>query len=114
MDLLTVKEAADLLKLSLGAVYALCKAGTLPHHRLGKGGGAIRIDRQDLLTYVEQCKAGAAPVARGGSSSPVPESPAPRNSLPVGGFTHLRLDRLLGGQPPADGPTSDRDGRNGR
>jgi excisionase family DNA binding protein len=110
MDLLTVKEAADLLKLSAGAVYALCKSGTLPHHRLGQGRGAIRIDRQDLLAYVEACRTGtgAAPVTRGGVPQPVPETPAPKGRLPVGGFKHLRVDRLLGGQPPADGPSFDR------
>ena len=54
--LLTVKEAAALVKLSIGAVYALCNSGTLPHHRLGQGRGAIRIDRVDLLRYVEECR----------------------------------------------------------
>jgi excisionase family DNA binding protein len=114
MDLLTVKEAATVLKLSCGAVYALCKAGTLPHHRLGLGQGAIRIGRQDLLAYIEACKTGAASVTRSGSSTPRPDSPIPMNRLPVGGFKHLRLDQLLGAQPLADGPTSGQGDHNGR
>jgi hypothetical protein len=51
-------------------VYALCKAGTLPHHRLGQGRGTIRIDRQDLLAYVAACKSGTAPLRRSGSFAP--------------------------------------------
>src|SRR3954449_13496005 len=98
MDLLTVREAGDLMKLSAGAVYALCKAGTLPHHRLGQGRGAIRIDRQDLLTYVEACRTGAAPVARGGPSHPV-------SSTTAGGagasrrFRHVQWSRLPDSPP---------------
>jgi len=114
MDLLTVRETADLLKLSAGAVYALCKAGTLPHHRLGQGRGAIRVDRQDLFAYVEACRAGAAPVRGSGPTVPPTETPASKKGLPVGRFKHLRVDRLLAGQlssndPPADpGDHSDR------
>ncbi len=113
MDLLTVKEAANLLKLSCGAVYALCKAGTLPHHRLGLGRGAVRIDRQDLLAYVEACRTGAAPIRGSGPSLPPSGTPAGQKRLPAGGFKHLRVDRLLAELPPADNPSSDRGGRNG-
>jgi len=113
MDLLTVKEASDLLKLSHGAVYALCASGTLAHHRLGQGRGAIRIDRQDLVNYVESCKAAAAPRTGGGLPSSPAGSATPRQRLGVAGFKHLRVDRLLGGQLPADGQSSDRDGHNG-
>jgi excisionase family DNA binding protein len=114
MDLLTVKEAADLLKLSAGAVYALCKSGTLPHHRLGQGRAAIRIDRQDLLRYVEACKTGATPAVRGDSPSLAPKTPTLNGPLPAGGFKHLRVDRLLGRQRPADGPLSGRGDRSDR
>jgi excisionase family DNA binding protein len=113
MDLLTVKEAADLLKLSCGAVYALCQAGKLPHHRLGLGRGAVRIDRKDLLNYIEACKIGAAPVRGGGPALPPAETPT-QKWLPAGGFKHLRVDRLLAELPPADGPSSGRDDHSAR
>jgi excisionase family DNA binding protein len=113
VELLTVSEAAQLLKLSLGGIYALCKSGNLPHHRLGAGRGAIRIDRVDLLTYIAACKTGAAPVA-GGPVLPKTPSAAPKGAMPHIGFKHLRLDRLLGGQPPADDPPADRGGRSAR
>jgi excisionase family DNA binding protein len=107
LDLLTVKDAAGLLRLSTGAVYALCKSGTLPHHRLGQGRGAIRIDRLDLLHYVEACKTAAAPVGGGGSPAASVGTAAPQRPLPSpSGFKHLRLDRLLDVQRPADGPPS--------
>lgn len=111
--LLTVKEAAALVKLSIGAVYALCNSGTLPHHRLGQGRGAIRIDRQDLLRYVEECRVGAAPRKRSGSpaGSLGTASSAPAPKLPTPGFKHLRVDGLLAPPRPGDGPTSDRGGR---
>ncbi len=114
MDLLTVKEAANLLKLSRGAVYALCKAGTLPHHRLGLGRGAVRIDRKDLIAYVEACKTGTTPVRGSGPSLPPTGSSAAQKRLPAGGFKHLRVDRLLAELPPADDPSSDQGGRNAR
>ena len=112
VDLMTVREVSRLLRLSDGAVYALCKSGRLPHHRLGHGKGAIRISRSDVLAYLRQCKEGAAlPPVNG----PPVVSPAPKGQLPsVGGFKHLRLDRLLGGQPPADAPSSDRGGCSAR
>jgi excisionase family DNA binding protein len=114
MDLLTVKEAAEMLRLSSAAVYALCKAGTLAHHRLGRGRGAVRIDQKDLFAYVEACKAGAAPVRGGGPPSPPPPAPAPQRPLPAGVFEHLRVDRLLSGRRPADDPPAGRGGRSGR
>src|SRR4051794_35781443 len=74
--LLTVHEAADLLRLSDAAVYALCKAGQLPHYRLGKGKGAIRINEGDLLAYLQQSKQGATLASQGG---PLPRlSPRPQ------------------------------------
>jgi len=114
VDLLTVREAADFLKLSAGAIYALCSSGTLPHHRLGRGRGAIRIDRQDLVNYVESCKKAAAPQKRGGLPAAQAESSTPKMPLFSASFKHLRVDRMLGGQPPADNPPSDQGGRNAR
>jgi excisionase family DNA binding protein len=109
LNLLTVREVARLLRLSAAAVYGLCKSGRLPHHRLGEGGSAIRIDRADVLAYLRQSKEGAAP-------SPVGPSPSSSRSKaglpPVGGFKHLRVDHLLGGRPHVNAPSSDRGGRN--
>ena len=102
MDPLTVKEVADLLKLSLGAVYALCKAGKLPHHRLGQGRGAIRIDRQDLLAYVQACKTGAAPVARSGPSQPGSSTTAGAAEASRR-FRHVQWSRLPDSPPGAGG-----------
>jgi excisionase family DNA binding protein len=45
VGLLTVSEVARLLRLSVAAVYALCRSNQLVHHRLGSGRSAIRIRR---------------------------------------------------------------------
>ncbi len=111
IDLLTVREVAGLLRLSEAAVYGLCKSGRLPHHRLGQGRSAIRIDRADVLAYLRGSKEGAAASPAG----PLPPSPGARSgSPPAGGFKHLRVDRLLGAPPPAGAPSSDRGGCNAR
>jgi excisionase family DNA binding protein len=47
--MLTVKEAADVLKCSTDAIYQMVEAKTLAHKRLGKG-GHIRIPESALLT----------------------------------------------------------------
>ena len=115
MELLTVREAADLLRLSAGAVYALCKSGALPHHRLGRGRGAIRIDRQDLLRYAEACKSGGAAPAREGGPAP-PPAPAGTSQTPRPGapFKHLRVGPPPGPRPRAGGRPSGRGGRSAR
>jgi excisionase family DNA binding protein len=56
MDLLTVKEAAERLRLSQGAVYMLCENRKLPHLRLGVGRGVIRIRAADLAAFIETAK----------------------------------------------------------
>jgi excisionase family DNA binding protein len=53
---LTVKEAAARLEVSTASVYLLCKAGKLPHRRLGLHSGAVRISEEDLNVYLEACK----------------------------------------------------------
>jgi excisionase family DNA binding protein len=40
---LTVKQAAERLKVSADAIYDLCESGELPCQRIGKGRGTIRI-----------------------------------------------------------------------
>ena len=55
--LLTVHEAAELLRLSDAAVYSLCEASLLPHRRPSEGEGAIRIDRADVQTFIARLEA---------------------------------------------------------
>jgi excisionase family DNA binding protein len=45
LDLLTVREAAELLRVRPVTIYGLCSAGKLPHLRVSN---AIRISRREL------------------------------------------------------------------
>lgn len=49
-DVLTVAEAAEILKVNPRHVYNLCAHGNLPHARVGKN---IRILREDLLRWLK-------------------------------------------------------------
>jgi excisionase family DNA binding protein len=53
MALLTVKQVAQRLNVSLGTVYDLCAKRKIPHVRVGAGRGVIRIDEQALREYIE-------------------------------------------------------------
>ncbi len=55
--LLTVKEAAQRLKLSTATVYALCESGRLPYARISTN--SIRIAAFDLTAYVAACRGGS-------------------------------------------------------
>jgi len=57
---LTIREVAELLKLSQSSVYQLIEAGRLAHHRIGQGRGAIRVLEADLQSYLDQCRQGIA------------------------------------------------------
>ena len=50
--LLTVQEAAGILRLSLPTLYRLVKAGELPAYRIGKLRLAFKAD--DLIRYVNE------------------------------------------------------------
>ena len=63
-QLLTVKEAAEILKLNPCTIYKLVEAGELAHVRIGKR--TIRIPEETLLTY-------------GTPQKPEPPSPSTRH-----------------------------------
>jgi excisionase family DNA binding protein len=48
---LTPAQAAPLLGLSVRAVYDLCAADLLAHHRVGVKGGAVRIEPAAVEAY---------------------------------------------------------------
>jgi excisionase family DNA binding protein len=64
--MLTVKDVARILNVSVGCVYALVDAGRIPHHRIGVGRGTLRISTDDLDRYLASCKKemGEAVIAR--------------------------------------------------
>ena len=56
MGMLSVKEAAERLNISEATIYALCQQRRLPHVRIGVGRGAIRIEDQALVEFVERAR----------------------------------------------------------
>jgi excisionase family DNA binding protein len=61
MRTMTVKQAADVLGISAGAVYLLVDAGRLPHMRPSLGGRRIVLDEADVVAYRESCRKLGAP-----------------------------------------------------
>ena len=53
LPLLTVREVAAHLSLSIASVYVMIRKGTLMAHRLGGRNGAIRIRPEDLDSCLE-------------------------------------------------------------
>ena len=74
--LLTVREVAERLQVSLSLVYTLIESKKLACHRIGTGRGAIRVHRDDLDRYLRECRVE--------SDQPVPPPPRPQ-------LKHLRL-----------------------
>jgi len=58
MKLLSVKEAADRLSISVGLVYSLCKSRLLRHERPGLKRGTIRIPEDALEEYRRRVSVG--------------------------------------------------------
>jgi excisionase family DNA binding protein len=56
MNVLTVKEVAERLKVSIGCVYQLITERRLQHLRIGCGRGAIRIREDDLSSFLDGCR----------------------------------------------------------
>jgi len=55
-SLLTVKEAARRLKVSMATVYSLCESGRLPNVRISTH--SIRVRDSELKAYVAACRVG--------------------------------------------------------
>ena len=53
MDLLTVDEVAEMLKLSKYTIYEKIKAGDIKAFKVGR---KIRITEDDLKEYIESCR----------------------------------------------------------
>ena len=67
--LLTVREVATRLHLSIASIYVMIRKGTLIAHRLGGRNGAIRIRPEDVVSCLESTEQQLAP------SKPLPRSP---------------------------------------
>ena len=52
-EMLTVRETACRLAISLSSTYGLIQGGKLPHYRIG---GAIRIAASDIETFLAGCR----------------------------------------------------------
>jgi excisionase family DNA binding protein len=54
-NVLTVKEAADRLRVSPATIYILCAQGRLSHLRVGtQGRGTIRVREVDLQEFIDE------------------------------------------------------------
>jgi excisionase family DNA binding protein len=81
--LLTVRQVAAKLNVSLRCVYQLIEARAIPCHRIGIGRGTIRVQEGDVDAYL---------IA---SRSPDKSAPTPPPvSRPGGAFRHLNAERL--------------------
>ena len=56
--LVSPKEAADMLSLSLAEVYNLMNAGALASIKIGSRKGARRIETTELRAFIQRCKDG--------------------------------------------------------
>ncbi len=61
LQLLTVKEAAQFLRVSESTIRNAIRDGTLPAFRFGKRRGTIRIRECDLQAYLAACKSDHSP-----------------------------------------------------
>lgn len=56
LEFMTVKQVAKYLNISAATIYGLCITGKISHYRFGEGRGAIRINRMELLEFVQRCR----------------------------------------------------------
>lgn len=54
--LLTVREVAQMLRVSTNCVYDLVAKGKLCCYRVGVGRGAIRVRQEDVSAYLAGCR----------------------------------------------------------
>ena len=54
--LLTVRDVARVLQVSIASVYAIVADGKIACHRVGTGRGSIRIEERDLEEYLSSCR----------------------------------------------------------
>ena len=54
--LLTVREVAERLKVSVAGAYAIIAEGKLACYRVGRGRGTIRVRPEDLDVYLARCR----------------------------------------------------------
>jgi excisionase family DNA binding protein len=54
--MLTVKQVAEQLSVSVTCVYQMISQGRIACHRIGLGRGAIRVASEDLTAFVESCR----------------------------------------------------------
>jgi excisionase family DNA binding protein len=85
IDLVTAKQAAEMIGLSLSAVYDLLKGGGLPHLRVGLKRRTIRIRRVDVERYLERAEAKVFQ-----SSPPPRKRPIARSLADLEGFELMR------------------------
>jgi excisionase family DNA binding protein len=52
----TVNELAAMLKVSRSTLYNAVESGELPHHRIGRGRGTIRISEEQYQRFLERTK----------------------------------------------------------
>jgi excisionase family DNA binding protein len=76
MEMLTVQDIAQQLRVSSSLVYGLISAGKIPCHRIGRGRGAIRVRRDDLDRFLDGCRV---------------EKELPDRRLPKPRLKHLKL-----------------------
>ena len=66
--LLTVKQIAERLNVSVSCVYELISEGILSCHRIGPRRGSVRVSEEELSRYLDACKKDSciqqAPVCR--------------------------------------------------
>ena len=56
-NMLTVRQVAEHLQVSVATIYCLCNQGKLPNVRVGMGRGTIRVKVEDLTAFIEASKA---------------------------------------------------------
>lgn len=92
IDLLTVGEVAELLRVSDSWIYLAIQDERIPSLRIGGPDGPIRFLRSELVAYVHACRVGPHPPRR--SDPGCPDTPAPASTRP----TRTRGDQREGGR----------------